>query len=52
MINPTLNKIIEELKEIQEQTDPLINDNKEAEQVYNMFSKIIYKIEDIEEEQK
>ena len=38
MINPTLNKIIEELKEIQEQTDPLINDNEEAEQVYNMFS--------------
>ena len=46
-----MNKIIEKLKEIQEETDPLIKDDKEAEQVYNMLSNVIYKLEDIHEEQ-
>ena len=52
MLNPTLNKIIKELQEIQEQTDPLIKDNEEAGKVWAMLSNLIYKLEDIHDEQE
>ena len=52
MLNPTLNKVIKELQEIQEQTDPLIKDNEEAGKVWAMLSNLIYKIEDIHDEQE
>ena len=52
MINPTLKKIIKELEEMQEQTDKLIKDNDEASKVWQMFGNLVYKLEDIQDEQE
>ena len=52
MINPTLKKIIKELEEMQEQTDKFIKDNDEASKVWQMFGNLVYKLEDIQDEQE
>jgi uncharacterized protein YllA (UPF0747 family) len=52
MINPTLSKIIKELEEMQEQTDKFIKDSDEATKVWQMFSNLVYKLEDIHDEQE
>ena len=44
--------IIKKLEEMQEDTDKLIKDNQEASQVWQMFSNLVYKLEDIHDEQE
>jgi hypothetical protein len=48
----TMRDIIKKLEEMQEDTDKLIKDNQEASQVWQMFSNLVYKLEDIHDEQE
>tara|TARA_Y100000289_G_C3885725_1_gene131147 strand:+ start:609 stop:782 length:174 start_codon:yes stop_codon:yes gene_type:complete len=43
---------IEKLREMQEDIEKLISDNEEASQVWQMFDNLVYKLEDIHEEQE
>ena len=43
---------IKKLEEMQEDIEKLISDNEEASQVWQMFDNLVYKLEDIHEEQE
>jgi hypothetical protein len=43
---------IKKLEEMQEDIDKLIKDNEEASKVWQMFNNLVYKLEDIHDEQQ
>ncbi len=43
---------IKKLEEMQEEFNRLIKDNEEASEIWGMFDKLVYKLEDIHDEQE